>query len=404
MAEYSYNAVNNQGKEIKGSMQAKDIDRVRAKLKADGMIPVSIREQSMLTKDINISLGNPVKPRDLSVFCRQFTSILRAGVMITEALNMLSEQTNNKPFRKAIKETRAAVEKGETLGNAMRLNRKVFPAMLINMIDAGEASGNLDTALSRMAIHFEKSAKLRGLIRKALIYPIVLICVAIIVVIVMSVYVIPKFAVMFESMGSELPAVTKVVMSISDFFINKWYVAIIIIVSVALAWKLFVKTEIGEMATGKLKMKLPIFGSLIIKNYSARLARTLSTLTGAGISITTAIEITGKSMSNLCIKKALDKTKKEVEQGVNLSEPIRKCGLFPPMVHQMIKIGEETGNMEEMLDKVAEYYEEEVEIATQSLTALMEPLIIVVLGVIVGVLVLALYQPMISMYGSMDSL
>ncbi len=404
MAEYSYTAVNKQGKEVKGSLQAKDSERVRSKLKADGLLPVSIKEQSVFTKDINISFGSPVKARDLSVFCRQFTSILRAGVMITEALTMLGDQTNNKAFKKAIIETKAAVEKGETLGNSMRLNRKVFPAMMINMIDAGEASGNLDIALSRMATHFEKSAKLRALIKKALIYPVVLICVAVIVVIIMSVYVIPKFATMFESMGTELPAITRAVMGISDFFMNKWYVALIAVGLFIVAWKAFTKTEFGDMTISKFKMKAPIFGTLVVKNYSARLARTLSTLTGAGISITTAIEITGKSMSNLCIKKALDKTKKEVEQGVNLSEPIRKCGLFPPMVHQMIKIGEETGNMEEMLDKVAEYYEEEVEIATQSLTALMEPLIIVVLGVIVGVLVLALYQPMITMYGGMDSL
>ncbi|MBE5962865.1 MAG: type II secretion system F family protein [Lachnospiraceae bacterium] len=404
MADFAYIAIAKDGREKKGSMTAVDEAKVRAVLRNDGYIPIQVTEQNMLTKDINISIGKPVKPRELSIFCRQFTSILNAGVTIVNALEMLASQTENKIFERAILDTKIAVEKGETLASGMRANPKVFPSILINLVEAGEASGSLDHAFSRMAVHFEKDAKLKSLLKKAMIYPIVLIFVAIIVVIIMSVVVIPQFVSMFESMGTELPFTTRMVVVMSDFFIAKWYAVLIVAVAAFAIIKAVGATDAGKHLYGKMKISMPVFGKMAVKSASASFARTMSTLVSSGISITQALDITSRSMSNILFQDALRKAREEAEVGVAISEPIKECGLFPPMVHQMLKIGEETGNIEGMLDKVAEYYEDEVEIQTQGLTTALEPAIILIMAVIVGFIVLAIYQPMISMYSGLDQL
>ena len=404
MEKYVYTAMNKDGKKVKGSIAAANEARAMAALKEQGLIPTKVEKETALNKEINLSIGGGVKPRDLSVFCRQFQSILAAGVTIVEALGMLVDQTENKTFAQAIRETQAAVQKGGTLAEAMKQHPKVYPALLVNMVEAGEASGSLELAMERMSVQFEKTAKLKALIKKAMMYPIVIVFVAFAVLIVMSIVVIPQFATMFESMGSELPAITKIVMAFSNFIMKKWYLLIVIIAVAAFAIISFGKTETGQVVFGTIAMKAPIFGKLTVKNAAASFARTISTLMAAGISLSEALDITSRTMKNIHYKRALQQAKKEVEQGTNLSEPIRKCGLFPQMIPQMIKIGEETGNIDGMLLKTADYYEEEVEITTGSLTTLMEPLIIVVLGVIVGVLVLAMYMPMISMYQGLDGL
>ncbi len=404
MTDYIYTAIGKDGKQVKGTISAANEDRAWALIKEQGLVPTKVAQQTAFNKDINISIGSPVKPRDLSVFCRQFQSILAAGVTIVEALGMLADQTENKTFAKAIQETKASVQKGSTLADAMRAHPKVYPSLLINMVEAGEASGSLENSMERMSVQFEKSARLKAMIKKAMMYPIVIVIVAFAVLIVMSIVVIPQFAEMFESMGSELPAITKAVMAFSGFIMNKWYVLLIIVVLAAVFFSWFAKTETGQTIFGMIAMKAPIFGKLVVKNASASFARTLSTLVSSGISLSEALEITSRSMTNIHFRRALQEARVEVEQGVNLSEPLRRCGLFPSMIPQMIKIGEETGSIDGMLTKAADYYEDEVEIATASLSTLMEPLIIVVLGVIVGVLVLAMYMPMISMYQGMDSL
>lgn len=404
MENFVYSAVTKDGKKVKGTIPAANEGRAMALLREQGLMPTKVEKQTMLNKEINISFGAAVKPRDLSVFCRQFQSILAAGVTIVEALGMLSGQTENKVFAKAITETQAAVQKGSTLAEAMKQHPKIYPALLVNMIEAGEASGSLETAMERMSVQFEKSAKLKALIKKAMMYPIVIVFVAFAVLIVMSVVVIPQFATMFEGMGSELPTITVIVMAFSNFIMHKWYMLALIVVVAAILIRYFAKTETGQVFFGTVSMKLPIFGTLVVKNASASFARTISTLIGAGISLSEGLEITARSMKNILYKRALMEAKKEVEQGTNVSEPLRKCGLFPQMIPQMVKIGEETGNIDGMLLKTADYYEDEVEIATGSLTTLMEPLIIVVLGVIVAVLVLAMYMPMINMYSGLENL
>lgn len=404
MPDYSYVAINKEGKQVKGSMQASDVVAVRSKLKMDGMTMVSAKEQSILTKDIQIGSGKP-KTRDLCVFCRQFASILSAGVTVVEALRMLSDQTESVPLKKALIKTRELVQQGETLADAMAQSPKVFDSMFTNMVAAGEESGSLETCVTRMGVQLEKSDKIASLIKSALIYPIAVIVITIAVVILMSLLVVPKFADMFESMGSELPWSTKAVCAIADFLMYKWYILVAIVAAVVIIYKAIGKTEKGKAFYGKIAISAPIFGPLSQKSNSARFARTMSTLVSSGMGITTAIEITGRAMKNILYKYALEKAKDEVEQGIPLSVPIRKAEKeFPPLVHNMLAIGEETGSIENMLDKVAEYYEEETEIASKSMTELMQPVIIVVLGAVVGLMVLAMYQPMISMYGNMGNL
>ena len=265
-------------------------------------------------------------------------------------------------------------------------------------------SGSMEVALERMGTQFEKSAKLKGLVKKAMIYPIMILVVAFAVVIAMSILVVPKFAEIFEDIGSEMPAMTAAIMKFSDFIMHKWYILLIIIAAVAFGISLFVKSENGKEVIGRISIKLPIFGKLIVKSTAASFARTISTLVSAGVPVSDALEITARSMNNVLYKRALRDAKHQVEQGSNLSQPLESCKLFPSMIPQMVRIGEETGNVDGMLTKAADYFEEEVEIATGSLTSMIEPLIIVVLGVIVGFLVLALYMPMMSMYGGMENI
>lgn len=401
MPEFSYIAVTIDGQKKKGKLEAQDKDKASSLLKADGLIPVKINKSGMLTKDLSFSFNKKVTVKELAVFCRQIGSILEAGVTIVESLDMLAEQMENKTFATAIYDTKAEVEKGDTLAIAMKAHQEVFPMLLINMVEAGEASGNLERSFLRMAVHFEKSAKLKAMVKKAMIYPVMLLCVALVAVIVMSVAVVPKFAKMFEGLGADLPFLTRMVMGFSNFMLKRWYIAAVVVGVIAAGYYLFSRSDKGKHMLAALAIKLPIFGKFTVKNASASLARTLGTLLSSGLALSTSLEISARSMGNLLFREALEAAKKEIEQGSPLWEPIKKCGIFPSMICQMIKIGEESGNLEGMLDKSAEYYEEEVEQASQNLTAMMEPMIIVVMGGIVAVLVLAMYLPMIQMYGSM---
>lgn len=404
MNSYSYLVIDKQGKEKKGTMDAANEDIVKAFLKAEGNLLISISPQNLFTKDIQINLGNPIKPRDLSVFCRQFVSILSAGVSIINALDMLSEQTENKVLSKAIKNVQTSVEKGETLADAMIAEKKIFPRLLIHMVEAGEASGDLETVFERMAEHFEKDTKLKAQVKKAMIYPMVVGCVAIIVIFVMMLVVIPNFVGIFQDMNMELPAMTRMVIGMSDFVKGKWFLILLVIAFAVFGFYLTKKSDTGKFFLGKLALKLPLFGKIITKSNSSRIARTLSTLLTAGIPMVEALDITAKTLDNVIAKQVLFTAKDDVIKGFPLSNPIRVSGVFPPMVCQMIKIGEESGNLESMLEKLADYYDEEVKIATESLTAVLEPMIIVVLALVVGVLIMAIMQPMMSMYTGLDNL
>ena len=404
MPGYTYIAVDQKGKEKSGKMEAENRDEVSQQLKKDGLFPVEIKEQGVLNKDLDFSIGKKVKPRDLSVFCRQFVSITQAGVPMKEALQMMTEQTENKWLKKGIAEVLTNVEKGNTLADSMSALPDIFPAMLVNMVQAGESSGSLDTSFERMAIHFEKEAKLKATIRKATIYPIILICAVIGVIAVMLLYVIPIFIDMFADLDIEMPALTMGVMNLSKWTASHWYVILAVVAAVVAAYRLIYNTDQGRLKIDYIKMKIPLFGKLTVKTACAQFARTMSTLMGAGISTTECLDTCTKIINNIHYKNALQKAKEEVMKGIPLSEPLAASEVFPPMVCHMTGIGEETGNMEEMLSKLADYYDEEVEITTQSVLAAMEPLIIVFMALIVGTLVIAVIMPIRNMYEGLDNL
>ena len=405
MADFNYVVIDNRtGKQKKGTLVAKDEAEVRAKLKSDGMVVMDVSKATALTKDIEINIGSAVKPRDLSVFCRQFLSMINAGVTILDTLEMLSDQTENKTMAKAIKGAYGEIQKGETLSDALAKYPKIFPSIMISMVAAGEASGKIDIAFDRMSEHFEKSARMKALVKKAAMYPILVSIVALAVVVVMLVKVIPSYQDMFEQMGTELPAITQMVVAASHFIMQKWYIIIAVVVAVVVGLKVFGATVIGKKTFGTLARKAPVFGPMNVKSAAANFARTLSTLVYSGLPMIEALAITANTISNYVYKMALQGAKEEVAKGIPLSEPIAASGLFPPMVSHMISIGEETGDLEGMLSKLADYYDEEVEMATQTMMAALEPMIILVLAGVVGVLVAAIMSPMLAMYGAMDSL
>ncbi len=405
MAQFNYKVIDKDGKNKKGVLEAASVDQASNKLKAEGYTVVDVREQGMMDKDIELPfLKKKVKSRDLSVFCKQFASILNAGVTIIAALDMIAESVENPTMKKALKEAQAYVEKGGTLADAFRLNPDVFPTMLTNMVAAGEVSGSMELAFNRLSTHFEKENSLQGKIKSALTYPIVVLLVMLIVVIVMLVAVIPTFSSMFAEMGAELPFATRALVWLSEFLVQKWYICVIIVVAVVSFFKWFGTTETGDQLYSQAAISVPIFGNLTVKQASSRFARNMSTLMSSGISLIDALEQVGKMMSNKIFRDGLLDAKVQISKGIPLSKPLKDMEVFPAMLVQMVKIGEETGNIEDMLDKVADFYDEEVDDATNSLTAAMEPLTMVLLAGVVGIIIAAVYGPIISMYDNMDNL
>ena len=399
MAQFNYKAMDKNGKAKKGSIEAISLDKAKEKLKSEGLIVQEVKEQGSGKK----GRGKKVKNKDLAVFCKQFASVLNAGVTIINALEMMSEQLENRTLQRALQDAQAYVQKGGTLADAFKINPKVFPPIMVNMVAAGEMSGNLEVCFDRLTAHFESANALTSKIKSAVTYPIVILIVVIAVVCVLLVTVIPQFADMFNDLGSDLPAMTKALVSLSDFMREKWYILVIIVAVIVFGLRAFGKTEPGSLLYAKIGMKAPLFGNLTIKSAAATFSRTMSTLMASGISLIDAVEQVAKMINNRIIREALLDAKVQVSKGVPLSKPLRDCGIFPPMLSQMTRIGEETGNIEDMMDKVADYYEMEVNDATAALTSALEPLIIIIMGVVVGVIVMAIYGPMLSMYDAIDS-
>lgn len=404
MADYTYLAIDSKGKEKKGTVQAENSKEAAIMVKNNDYTIIKLEEANVLTKDIQLSVGSSIKTRDLSVFCRQLVSMINAGVTVIDALDMLSVSTENKVMAKTIATVRADIQKGETLSEAMSRHTKVFPSIMISMVAAGEASGKLEVAFSRMAERFEKKAKLDAMLKKASVYPTIVIVVSIIVIIVMLVQIIPTYKSMFEQLGADLPIQTVLAVKLSDFIIAKWYLIIAVLIAFIVFIAVYKKTISGQIFFGTIARKLPVFGIINIKNAASSFARTLSTLVYAGLPMVEALEITANTMDNYVYKQCLKTVKDEVIKGVPMSEPIQNSKLFPPMVGYMTKIGEETGDVEGMLSRLADYYDEEVEMATQTLMAALEPFIMMVLAAIVIILISVIMGPMISMYGALDNL
>lgn len=403
MAEFQYRVISRQGREKRGTMEGKSAEQVAALLKSKGYIVLGLTEAGLMTKEIKLPFGNNISSRDYSVFCRQFVSIIGAGVSIIGALEMMAEQTENKALKSGIKAVFKDVSKGESMAGAMRKRGRIFPPMLCNMVEAGEASGSLEISFERMAVQFEKEAKLKSSVKKAMIYPIVLICVMLGVLMIMLAWVVPTFLGMFAELEAELPASTKAVVAMSDFVREKWWMLLVTATAGIALYRFYASTPNGKLVIGGIKLRLPVFGNIQRKSACARLGRTLGTLLGAGVSMIDALDITAKSMENVHYRDALIEAGNQVSRGVPLSRPLKSCGLFPPMVVHMVSIGEETGSIEGMLDNVADYYEEDVQLATEQMMALMEPAIIIVMAVVVGFLIIAILQPMLVLYDSLGA-
>ncbi len=399
MATFKYRITDRYGKDKRGTVEANSEEAATAKLKGEGAIVHFIKETTSVDDaSWNISIGNPVKLKDITLFCRQFYSILNAGVTVVDGLKMLEDSTENKILRKSIYNVQVNVEKGETLANAMALEGKVFPDLLINMVAAGEATGNLSIAFERICTQFEKDQKLRSMLIGAMIYPAVVLVVAVVVVIVLMVVVIPQFQEVFSMMGEQLPLPTRIVIAVSEFMQANliWVIGgIIAFIGVIIYAK---NTETGKQVTSRMCLKIPIVKDFSIKNASAKFSMTMSTLVMSGVPLVEALGIVANVVENRVVRKVLNESREEVMQGVPMSEPIEASEVFPQMVYHMLRIGEETGNTEAMLDKVAEYYEQEVEAATKNLTTAMEPAVIILLAVVVGGVVGAIVMPMMQIY------
>ena len=402
MPGFNYTAINRNGKRVRSSLDASSIETAKSSLRGAGYTILDIKEQTTLNRDIEIPfLGNP-KAKDMAVFCRQFVSILRAGVSVASVLAMLGQQTSNKKLRAAIREMQADVEKGEALASSMRRHPKIFPAILVNMVSAGEASGNLEESFRQMELYFERSKRTKSKVTSAMIYPCVLIVVMIIVLIVMMTKIIPNFLKTFEDMDAELPKITLGVMAVCEWFKSWWWVPLLVLVALIVGGILFHRTNKGKHFFGWLARKTPVVGNLTVKTACATFCRTMEVLIGSGLTLTDSMDLAASNMGNIYYLEAIRDARALVAEGTPLRESLVRTGIFPPMVSNLVGVGEETGDLQSMMGKVADYYDEEVDEATKKLLNLMEPAIIIVMAVFVVIIVLAIYLPMINMTKAFD--
>lgn len=402
MPGFNYTAINRNGKRVRSSLDASSIETAKSSLRGAGYTILDIKEQTTLNRDIEIPfLGNP-KAKDMAVFCRQFVSILRAGVSVASVLAMLGQQTSNKKLRAAIREMQADVEKGESLATSMRRHPKIFPAILVNMVSAGEASGNLEESFRQMELYFERSKRTKSKVTSAMIYPCVLIVVMIVVLIVMMTKIIPNFLKTFEDMDAELPKITLGVMAVCEWFKSWWWVPLLVLVALIVGGVLFHRTDKGKHFFGWLARKTPVVGNLTVKTACATFCRTMEVLIGSGLTLTDSMDLAASNMGNIYYLEAIRDARALVAEGTPLRESLVRTGIFPPMVSNLVGVGEETGDLQSMMGKVADYYDEEVDEATKKLLNLMEPAIIIFMAVFVVIIVLAIYLPMINMTKAFD--
>lgn len=397
MAKYQYKAKDMSGRIIEGIYEAPDRKNVVDMIRQKSFFLIELKEIQD-RKDIKeMDLFAKVSVKDLTIFCKQFASILKAGVPLIQALNMLGEQTENPVLRNIIVKVSSDIQKGSSLSAAMGVHSKYFPPILIHMVHAGEVSGTLENSLEVMSVHFEKAYKLKQKVKSAMIYPIVVLVVAVIVVIFLMIFVVPTFTSMFESSGAELPGITKALIAISGFMRNNYIVLFVIFAIIFAAFRVYFSTESGRLTFDKFKLRMPLLGKIQTTSIAATFARTMSTLMGSGVGITEAIRITGKILDNTHAIEQMEKIERQVREGKGLYGPVKDTALFPAMIVNMIMLGEESGTLEDMLGKTALFYEEEVDEATQRLTSMLEPLIIIILAVVVAFIVISIALPMFDM-------
>jgi type IV pilus assembly protein PilC len=398
MAAFAYTAINAQGFSSDGEVHAPSLDAAREQLRLRGLLPERIEELPSVGEDGVKNVFKAIKPKSLQVFSRQFATMIESGLSVVAALVILEEQTDDKYLMAIIRELRADVEGGLLLSQAMARHPKVFTRLFVSMVEAGEAAGILDQVLDRMAFQIERETKLKRRVKGAMMYPTMVMIFAALVLTGMLLFLVPFFTKVFTDLGGKLPTLTQWVVAASDFLKHDWYFVLIFGVGGFVGFKRWRKTEHGRRNWDSFKLKLPMqIGDVVLKITMARFSRTFSTLVAAGVDIIRAIEITSQTAGNWKVEQALIEAKIKVHEGVPISQPLVENPVFPPMVSQMIKVGEETGELDKMLAKIADFYEEEVDASIQTLTSIIEPLMMIGVGLMVGVIIIAMYLPMFKM-------
>ena len=399
MAIFKYKAINSEGQRIEGSQSADSESQIREMLLSNQYYPLSIEKENSKSKK-SFSFNSKVKLKDIAVFCRQFYVMLDSGLSIGKALNILIEQCEKPKLREALIGVNGELKRGETLASSMRKRKDVFPNLLTSMIDAGERSGNLDIILKRMAEYYEKETKIRGKIKSAMIYPIVLGVVAIIAITFILTFVMPTFVQMFEENNVDLPMSTKMVLGTSKMLGKYGIIIFLILVTAIILLGKYLKSEEGQYKLSIINLKIPVIKKLTQKIIVSRFTRTMGIVSSSGMSLVTSLEIVASVVGNKIAEKELLKVKEKVLKGEGLGDSIMKIKIFPPMLASMVKVGEEAGSLDSILDKTADFYDDELEREIQTATALIEPAMIVVMGIIIGFLLISILTPMFKMYNS----
>ncbi len=401
MASFAYSAINARGLQVDGVIAANDVGSARDQLQRRGLLADKISEldtsEGLGSK--RITFGRGVKPKSLQIFSRQFATMIEAGLSVVQALVVLEDQTNDVGLAEVVTQLRYDVEAGLMLSEAMSRHPKVFSRLYIAMVEAGEAAGILDIVLDRVAVQIEKQEAIRRRVKGAMVYPILVFVFATIILIAMLLFLIPIFVKIFAQLNGQLPFLTQIVIHASNAIRGYWYVIFPVLIALPFVFKWWKRTEVGGQMWDRFILKVPMkIGETARKVTMARFSRTLATLVAAGVDIIKALEITGQAAGNYVVEQALVNVRESVHAGQGLSGPMAENDIFPPMVAQMMRIGEESGELQKMLDKVADFYEDEVDAAIASLTTIIEPAMMIFVGAIVGVIVISMYLPMFKMY------
>ncbi len=398
MAAYTYSAINAEGLELQGEVHAPDLDSAREQLRVRGLLPEQLDELPASGEEGVRTVFKKIKPKTLQIFSRQFATMIEAGLNVVSSLVILEDQTDDPYFASVIKEIRADVEGGLLLSQALSRHPKIFNRLYVAMIEAGEAAGILDQVLDRVAYQIEKETQIKRRVKGAMMYPMMVMIFAFLVLTGLLMFLVPVFVRIFEELGGDLPTLTQYVVGASNQLRHHWYIIFPLLGLMVWGIRRAKRTEPGRQVWDRVKLKVPMkIGDVVLKVTMARFSRTLSTLVAAGVDIIKALEITGQTAGNWVVEEALAGVRQKVHQGIPIAQPLIENPVFPPMVSQMVKIGEETGELEKMLSKIADFYEDEVDAAIASLTAIIEPLMMIGVGMMVGVIIISMYLPMFKL-------
>jgi type IV pilus assembly protein PilC len=401
MAEFVWEARGRAGEVRKGTMEAENELAVQNKLRAQGVNPTKVRKKGQ----ISFSFGTGVDSKDLVKFIRQFATMIDAGLPLVQCLDILASQEPNKVFANVLRDIKSTVEQGSTFSEALKRHPKIFDDLFTNLVHAGEVGGILDTILQRLAVYIEKRVKLVRQVKGALTYPLVVVCIMILVMTVLLTWVIPAFENMFAEFGAKdaLPTITKAVIAVSRNFLTFLPLVIVAAIGGTVGWIMFQRTRGGKRFFHRTLLRLPIMGTVLKKIAVARFARTLGTLMGSGVPILDSLEIVAKTSGNVVIEEAIMYARTKISEGKNMAEPLKEVNVFPGMVVQMVAVGEQTGALDTMLNKVADFYEEEVDVAVAAMTSMLEPILMVLIGAMVGTVLVAMYLPIFDLAGHIKS-